>query len=199
MSDDFIAVERMEKIYGQFPEKERNWIEDNLQELTDEQKGKYYSAIQKTHEAENGYPEISVMAEVFKKVMNKAPKKYAWSVCKECGCEYDYKLPCCPACYSKGLFCNVIAVKSSDCKPKIIQYNKTYLREEKGDKVCYNCIHKEGSYCKHFGDPFWNCKREEFEACNCKTCCAIMKRANRQIEGDKETEKLKYAVPLKRF
>ena len=76
--DDFNAVERLEKFYGDIPEMEKAWIEDNIESLTDEQKGKFFKALTTSHEFKNGYPEISVMATVYKNVMNKAPKTYAW-------------------------------------------------------------------------------------------------------------------------
>ena len=196
MADYFNAVERLEKSYGDIPEMEKAWIEDNIESLTDEQKGKFFKALTTSHEFKNGYPEISVMATVYKNVMNKAPKTYAWSICKECGCEYDYRLPCCPACYEKGLYCNVFAVKSSASKPAIVQYNKTYLNGGNGETTCFNCEHKKNSYCKNFGNPNWNCKREEFEMCECKICCSMAKRENQKLAG-KEI-KTTYAIPLKR-
>ena len=195
--DDFNAVERLEKFYGKIPENEKMWIEDNIESLTDEQKGKYFKALTTIHEFKNGYPEISVMGDVYKKVMNKAPKSYAWSVCLECKCEYDYRLACCPACYAKEMMCTAKAVKKSNIKPSIIQYNKTYLNGDKNEPICYKCEKREGSYCKHFGQTDWNCRREEFESCECRTCCAITKKANKALEGNKEI-KSGYAIPLKR-
>ena len=196
MSDEFDAVERLEKFYGKIPEEEKAWIDDNINSLTDEQKGKFYKALTTVHEFKNGYPEISTMAEVFKKTMNKAPKSYAWSVCLECGCEYDYRLAYCPACYAKEMMCTAKAVKKSNIKPSIIQYNKTYLNGGNGETTCFNCEHKKNSYCKNFGNPNWNCKREEFEMCNCKICCSMAKRENQKLAG-KEI-KTSFAIPLKR-
>ena len=68
---DFNVVERLEKFYGKIPENEKAWINDNIESLTDEQKGKFYQALTTVHEFKHGYPEITVMAEVYKKVMNK--------------------------------------------------------------------------------------------------------------------------------
>ena len=194
MSDEFDAVERLEKFYGKIPEEEKAWIDDNINSLSDEQKGKFYKALTTVHEFKNGYPEISTMAEVFKKTMNKAPKNYAWSVCMECGCEYDYKLPCCPSCYDKGLFCNAIAVKTSNIKPNIIQYNKTYRADGTKEVVCYDCINKADSFCKHFGNENWNCN--DFRTCKCAGCCIRAKRAN--AVSNKEQKKISYAIPLKK-
>ena len=66
MADYFNAVERLEKFYGDIPEMEKAWIEDNIESLTDEQKGKFFKALTTSHEFKNGYPEISVMATVYK-------------------------------------------------------------------------------------------------------------------------------------
>ena len=35
MADYFNAVERLEKFYGDIPEMEKAWIEDNIESLTD--------------------------------------------------------------------------------------------------------------------------------------------------------------------
>ena len=199
MADYFNAVERLEKFYGDIPEMEKAWIEDNIESLTDEQKGKFFKALTTAHEFKNGYPEISVMATVFKNVMNKAPKTYAWSICKECGCEYDYRLPCCPACYEKGLDCRAKAVKKSDFQPpmKVVRYNKPYMNADKGETICFNCVHKNQSFCKNYGNPNCTCRREEFESCNCARCCAVAKRYNAELEKNKNKNKISYAVPIK--
>lgn len=194
MSDEFDAVERLEKFYGNIPEEEKTWIDDNINDLSDEQKGKFYKALTSVHEFKNGYPEISTMAEVFKKTMNKAPKSYAWSVCLECKCEYDYKLPCCPSCYENKLFCNAVAVKTSNIKPQIVQFNKTYLNGDKNETTCYNCINKTDSFCKHFGNENWNCN--DFRTCKCAGCCIRAKRANAGMK--KDVIKTSCAISLKK-
>lgn len=193
-------IERLEKFYGNLPEKEKMWLDDNVEGLSDEQKGKFFKALTTAHEFKNGYPEISVMGAVFKKVMDKAPKSYAWSVCRECGCEYEYELPMCPSCYDNGYDCRAKAVKKSEFQPtfKVIKYNKKYLNGDKGEKICYSCEHKKESYCKNFGNYQWNCKREEYEMCECRMCCAIARRANEALDKTKAKEKFSYAIPLKR-
>ena len=197
---DFNVAERLEKFYGKIPENEKAWINDNIESLTDEQKGKFYQALTTVHEFKHGYPEITVMAEVYKKVMNKAPKTYLWADCLECGCEYDYNLPMCPACYENGLDCRAKAVRKSEFQPpmKVIRYNKPYQHGDKGETVCYNCVHKNNSFCRNFGNPNWNCKREDFENCPCARCCAIAKRLNAEYEKNWKCNKISYAVPLKR-
>jgi hypothetical protein len=133
------------------------------------------------------------------RVTGKRPKQYFWAVCLECGCEYDYDLPMCPACYEKGLDCRAKAVKKSDFQPpmKVVRYNKPYMNGDKDETICFNCVHKNQSFCKNYGNPNWSCRREEFESCNCARCCAVAKRYNAELEKNKNENKIIYAVPLK--
>jgi hypothetical protein len=147
------------------------------------------------------YKEITILAlkKVYQEITGKKAKEHIWAICLECGCEYDYGLPMCPACYDKGFDCRARAVKKSEFQPpmKVIKYNKQYQNGDKGETVCYNCVHKSGSFCKNFGNPNWNCHREEFESCNCARCCAVAKRYNAELEKNKNENKIIYAVPLK--
>ena len=106
----------------------------------------------------------------------------------------------CPACYDKGLECRARAVKKSEFQPpaKVIKYNKKYLNGDKGETVCFNCVHKKQSFCKNYGNPNWTCRREEFESCECRMCCAVTKKANKALEESKKEIKSGYAIPLKR-
>ena len=130
-----------------------------------------------------------------------AKKTYYWSVCLECGCEYDYSLPMCPSCYDKGFDCRAKSVKVSEFKPNfnVIKYNKHYINGNSGEQTCYTCPNKKESYCTHFGNPDWTCHREEYEMCECKQCCASLKAANRKISDSQDNKKkFSYATPLQR-
>ena len=191
-------ISELEGRFGTASEEQKKWVAENLGKLEQEQKEIFLRELNKISNGQ--FPDISTMKNLLVKITGKQPKQYIWAVCLECGCEYDYELPCCPSCYDKGFDCRVKAVKKSEFQPpaKVIRYNKKYLNGDKNEYICYKCIHKKESYCRNFGNPNWNCKREEFEMCECRTCCGIAKTANRKLEESRSTEKFSYAVPLKR-
>lgn len=194
-------LEALEEIYGEFEENEKKWITENLKNLGEENEQKYLQVIQEEHSRRQGKPDIHKMKKVLEKVTGKKPKSYIWAVCNNCKCEYDYRLPMCPKCYENGLRCTSLSVKMSEFQPpvKVIRYNKRYIENaDKNEPVCYNCEHKENSYCPHFGDPDFTCRREDFEYCPCKRCCSYNKRRNAEIKQEREVSEDKYpmAVPL---
>lgn len=191
-----MIINELEGVYGKATDEEKQWISENLEKLDYEVQTKYLTQLHKIHT--NGFPDVGIMKNLLTRITGKQPKQYIWAVCLECGCEYDYRLPMCPACYDNGLDCRARAVKKSEFQPpmKVIKYNKQYLSGDKGETVCYNCVHKKQSYCKNFGNPNWNCGREEFESCVCSRCCSIAKRYNEKLKDTKQT--ISYAVPLKK-
>ena len=193
-------LEKLIEIYGDFEEETSKWISENLEKLGDENEQNFLKCLQEEHSRRQGKPDICKLKKVLEKVTGKKSKGFMWAVCLECGCEYDYELPCCPSCYDKGFECRARAVKKSEFQPtfKVIRYNKKYLNGDKNEYICYKCIHKKESYCRNYGNPNWDCKREEFEACECRTCCGLAKTANRKLEETRAKEKFSYAVPLKR-
>ena len=193
-----MIINELEGVYGKATDEEKQWISENLEKLDYEVQTKYLTQLHKIHT--NGFPDVGIMKNLLTRITGKQPKQYIWAVCLECGCEYDYRLPMCPACYDNGLDCRAKAVKKSEFQPpmKVVRYNKKYLNGDKNEYICYKCIHKKESYCRNYGNPNWNCKREEFEMCECRTCCGVAKRINRQLEEKSKTEKFSYAMPLKR-
>ena len=193
-----MVINELEGFYGKATEDERQWVAVNLEKLDEELQAKFLKELRRIHK--DGFPDISIMKNLLVRVTGKQPKVYYWAVCLECGCEYDYGIPMCPACYDKGLDCRARAVKTSEFQPpmKVIKYNKQYMNGDRNEIVCYNCVHKNESFCKNFGNPNWNCQREEFESCKCARCCAMAKRINAELEKNKAQNKTSYAIPLKR-
>lgn len=188
-------LEKLEEVYSsQFDESEKKWILENLEKLDPEQQERYIQVIQEEHSRRKGKPDIRKMKLVLEKLTGKKAKIYYWGVCIECGCEYDYNLPLCPNCYANGFACRMKSVKVSEFQPpaKVIRYNKTFT----SNKSCYNCEHRNNSFCSNFGNPNWTCKREEFEYCECKQCCSKIKNQNREIEKERKEKKFSWAVPL---
>ena len=191
-----MIINEIEGFYGKATEQEKQWVSENLEKLDADAQGSYLRELHKIHK--DGFPDISIMKNLLIRVTGKKPKQYFWAVCLECGCEYDYSLPMCPACYDNGLDCRAKAIKKSDFQPpmKVVRYNKQYLSGDAGETVCFNCVHKKQGSCRNYGNPNWNCQREEFESCVCARCCIVAKKYNAQMENKKT--KINYATPLKR-
>ena len=189
-------VNELEGYFGSFGADEKGWINSNLESLGDDEKMNYVTALKNLHGKREGVPTIQNLKIALEKVTGKKQPNYMWSVCLECGCEYDYKLPMCPSCFEKGLECRAISVKKSDFPPsmKVVKFNKTYLGDGK-EQNCYSCAHRSMSHCKHFGNPDWTCR--ELQYCNCAHCCVIMKSANEKMRGQK-TVVSPYVKPLRR-
>lgn len=191
-------INELESRFGTATDEQKKWVAENLGNLEEEQKEIFLRELNK---ASNGkFPDIPLMKNLMIRITGKRPKEYIWAVCLECGCEYDYGLPMCPACYDKGLDCRARAVKKSEFQPpmKVVKYNKQYLNGDKGETVCFNCVHKKQSFCKNYGNPNWTCRREEYESCNCARCCAVAKKINAELEKSRADNKISYAMPLKR-
>ena len=191
-----MLVDEIENYYkGQLPEETKKWISENCRYFTEEESVNFKKVL---FEQSSKLPDIQKLKNILEKVTGKKARVYIWAVCLECGCEYDYGLPMCPACYDKGLDCRAKAVKKSEFQPpmKVIKYNKQYLNGDRNEIVCYNCVHKKESFCKNFGNPNWNCNREDFESCVCARCCAVAKRENEKLKVEKKV--ISYATPLKR-
>ena len=174
---------------------EEQWLSENIESLDESQKLNFLRELQ-NYKAIT----ITVLKKVYQDVTGKSARVYFWAVCMECGCEYDYGLPICPDCYDRGFECRVVAIKKSEFQPtfKVINYNKQYLTGDKDEKLCYNCENKKESYCRKYGNPNWQCKREEFEICKCKLCCGVSKRANKILEDSRKVKNYSYAIPLKK-
>ena len=194
-----MIINELEGVYGKATEEEKQWIAINLEKLDYEVQTKYLTQLHKIHSG--GFPDVSIMKNLLIRITGKRPKDYIWAVCLECGCEYDNGLPMCPECYEKNLECRARALKKSEFQPpmKVIRFNKQYLNGDKGETICYECVHKKQSFCPHYGNPHWNCHREEFESCPCARCCSIAKRYNAELEKNKDENKISYAMPLKKI
>lgn len=187
-----MIINELEGFYGKATEEEKQWVAERIDRLSDEEQQNFMHELHQSHK--KGFPSIFIMKGILAKVTGKKQTNFFWSVCLECGCEYDFNLPMCPACYKKGLECRAVAVKISELYPpaKVIRYNKAY-----GEKNCYDCDKTELSFCHHFGQTNWDCRN--LSTCTCASCCIKQKNANRRIEEQrKEKVVFKYAIPLKR-
>ena len=185
---------KIQMVYGFLPEEEKSWIENNLKYLNESEQENYMNILRQENPARRGQPTVQMLQKVLTKVTGKAPPVYYWAVCMECGCEYDFRMPKCPACYKKDLYCSTRAVKISKDKPhiEVIRYNKSC-----GDNNCYDCDKSEMSFCFHFGQTDWVC--HNLSNCSCASCCIKEKKANQKIEENiKSGATFSYATPIKK-
>lgn len=190
-------ITQIEMVYGFMPEAEKTWIENNLKYLNASERENYLNILRQENPARKGKPTVQMLQKVLTKTTGKKPPVYFWSVCVECGCEYDYKLTMCPACYEQGFECRVYAVKTSETgiPSNVIRYNKTVPQSPDGEKICYDCEDRELSYCRNFGNPDWYCK--DFQNCKCASCCVKHKKFNAEVKKCR-TSKITYRIPLKK-
>ena len=187
-------IDKIQMAYGFLSEETKDWVNNNLQRLSENDRANYMDYLALEWPKRKGIPNKETLQKVLTKITGKGPKRYFWAVCMECGCEYDFDLPMCPACYKKGLECRMKTVKVSDNKPpaKVIRYNKPC-----GENNCYNCDKTELSFCYHFGQTNWEC--HNLSTCLCASCCIKEKKANIKIEEQRKGKMtLKYAIPLKK-
>lgn len=187
-------IKELEDCFGKFDEAEKSWAFDNLNRLDEESKKKFFSLLKDKHEKKNEPLSIYEMGEILEKVSGKKARTYFWSVCMECGAEYAYGLPMCPACYRRGLSCRTYAVKKSEFPPpaKVFRFNKEYF--EQGERSCYDCPDTELSYCSNFGNEKYDCN--DLRNCKCAACCVKLKHENQKLMKGSQEVKTSYAVPL---
>lgn len=189
-------IDSFKEQYGQISEDSEKLIMDVIGKYSPKEQEILKNELFKAYTV---MPDTEKLAKFFDSHKPKT-KTYFWSVCLECGCEYDYSLPMCPKCYEKGLDCRARAIKKSEFQPNptVIKYNKQYINGDPGEQTCFSCPSKKESYCKNFGNPDWMCHREEFDVCECKLCCGKLKASNRRLAEESKDKKFSYAVPLKR-
>ena len=198
-----MQIEELEDIYGKFYDDDlRKWAIEKLKSIDGEKEEIFLTVLNEIHSKKKGIPDKTQLSRAYEKVVGRKPKVYVWAVCQNCKCEYDIELPYCPECYKNGLICRAKDGRKSDFPPpaKVIRYNKTYINGDKGEMNCYDCQNKENSFCIHFGDNRWNCGKEEFEYCNCKSCCIRIKKMNENIEKGraKSTDNYPIAFPIRK-
>lgn len=191
-----MIINELEGFYGKATDEEKQWVAERVETQDEEIQQNFMHELHQTHK--KGFPTIYIMKEILSKVTGKKQTGYFWAVCLECGCEYDYRLAMCPACFKKGLECRSVGIKTSELKPpaRVVRYNKPYTWFQ-NERICFECEYTELSFCQHFGQTKWECRN--INQCKCASCCINTKRANEKIEKLKEKTKISYARPLKKM
>ena len=130
-------------------------------------------------------------------------KLMAWRQCKVCGTSYPVSQTVCYTCWRKAKaddaektgnllesrFAKSLATKSGYELPgNFIRLNVDYpIPKDLADKFnrgggrCFECVEK--SYCRMFGNPFYTCKREDWEYCKCRMCCKAFREETARNRG----------------
>ncbi len=183
-----MLLTRLRDYYGKIDFDIEVFIRNRSRDLTEETEDKVFQSIVENNPKENGIPNKVTLEDFLPSTHQKQPRIFYWSVCSECGCEFDYKFNFCPACFAKGKKVSRYTVRKSDVNPgeSIVRYNLTHLPNEEGEKVCLQCSDRENSYCSWFGNSDHFCNNEEREYCPCKACCARYKKLNREYYDKKK-------------
>lgn len=186
--------EKLFNYYGAFGEEEIAFVDSMESKFNDDQKEKLFKEITTGRNKKLGAPDVRFLEHIFKTQKPKNAKRYFWSVCTKCKTEYWYSMVYCPNCWSNGIVNEEHTVKTSEERPKnVIRFNKSYIHPLKlkatapDEKVCYNCECR-GYFCRNFGNPDFECSRNDYDYCPCKACCVAMK------DGEREWRKQKEAV-----
>lgn len=127
----------------------------------------------------------------------------AWRRCTVCGSNYPVSQTVCYTCWrrakpdertSGNLLSSRFAeslrtVCGSRLPENLIRLNVDYpIPAEisgqfyRGGGRCFECAEK--SYCRLFGNPYYTCRREDWEYCKCRMCCkAFRDEAARKAGG----------------
>lgn len=130
-------------------------------------------------------------------------KLIAWQQCKVCGTSYPASQTVCYTCWRKAKdddaektgnllesrFSKSLVLKCGYELPgNFIRLNVDYpIPKDLADKFyrgggrCFECTEK--SYCRMFGNPFYTCKREDWEYCKCKMCCKAFREEAAMLTG----------------
>lgn len=175
-------LQKLVEMYGVFDDSTTDWINENLGGLSQEQEHNFIQRLQEVFSKRKGKPEIYTLKKVLEEIIGKK-RTYYWAVCDTCGAYYDYKFMTCPSCFLAARKSTGYKVKMSDNPPpfKTIRWNQTSLNLEDKTNTCFECADKENSYCPHFGDFEWSCRKEDFDYCKCKACCIRHKKANAEM------------------
>jgi len=173
-------LEELRNYYGDLSSDIASVIMSSSKNLDDKKAQALYNQIVSEFPSKEGLP---LDKEKLKKALYLRPKKKGavWSHCRKCGAEYDYRFMFCPSCYkaTKEKVNDYYCKSGPDFPEGVIRYNMTHTALEKGELVCLDCEKTEFSFCKHFGVSDYTCTRDDQEMCQCRTCCAKVKRADR--------------------
>lgn len=175
-----MLINKLRDYYG-FPDREQiEYISRGTQGMSEELQDDIAAKIIEARPKSRGFPDISILAKFLNDNRGKRVIRFYWSVCDDCGAEYDYRFSKCPACFQKGKSNSGYKVRVSEqgIPDKVIRWNQTTLNDDGKSTYCVSCDKKDHSFCFKFGDPDKSCSAQDFEYCECKKCCVFHKKAN---------------------
>lgn len=190
--------ERLTEYYGEPNKAQSDYISKRDLGYTQEDTDKLYEYIVGSCPLNFGFPDISKLADAFKKFPpSNIPKKYVCNVCLKCKTKYHYSMMFCPTCWNHGERVSAHSVMLKDeVISDVVRYNMEQISNIEGLNLnnCYDCKAENKNRCKHFGLPFWHCK--EFHDCECSRCCVIIKKEREKDEQYKGEVNVPIPVPV---
>lgn len=179
-----MLINKLRDYYG-FPDKEQiDYITRSTQGMSEELQDDIAARIIEARPKSRGFPDISYLAKFLNDSKGKRTINFYWSVCDDCGAEYDYRFMNCPACFQKGKRNSGYKVRTSDqgIPAKVIRWNQTTLEDDGKGTYCVSCMQRDKGFCPKFGDPDRSCSAQDFEYCECKKCCSFHKKQNAKVK-----------------
>ena len=181
-----MLFDRLCEYYGPADAETEKYVTKCQEGMSEDTQVEVFDKIIRSRQRRFGFPDIAFLSSILQaKGATTTGKKYYWSVCFDCGLEFDYSFYTCPKCYkdrdhrSSGYF-----VRTSDTFNKnVYRWNlPVFSKGNESEKICMECENKEKGFCFHFGDHNYQCDRQTFEYCQCKSCCIKYKKMARAME-----------------
>lgn len=171
--------------YGVADIEQTNFIKLRTSNMAEDTQDSIAQKIIESRSKRYGFPDIAVLSK-FLPEEKTPPRRYFWSVCNDCGAEFDYSLRTCPVCLANNHHSSGYKLRVSDIKSQnVVRFNIPTETTLPGLVPCVQCTEKDHGYCKHFGDPDWICGNNDFNYCSCKKCCLAYKKANKDFAREK--------------
>lgn len=177
-----MLIDKLRNYYG-FPNNEQvEYISKNVLGITEAEQDALADKIIEERSKRYGFPDIAFLSKYLKGAQKKT-RIFYWSVCDDCGAEFDYGFMRCPACHLKGKQSSGYKVKTSENPPprNVIRWNLTTFNVQDGYTNCVVCEHRDTGFCRWFGNPNHTCAQNDYEYCECKACCAKHRKANANL------------------
>ena len=183
-----MLIDKLRDYYGIPDAGQADYINKNVFGISEADQNAIADKIIEDRSKRYGFPDIAFLSKFLKGAAKKT-KLYYWSVCNDCGAEFDYAFMHCPKCHLAGKRSTEMSgykVKTSENPPprNVIRWNLTTFNVEESYTNCVICEHRDTGFCRWFGNPNHTCAQNDYEYCDCKVCCAKHRKANAEMLKD---------------
>lgn len=181
-----MLYDKLAEYFGDGDREQEQYVRAAERKMSELQQNKAYGELIQRQAKRFGFPDISLLSKYLQtEKKSGGTYEYYWSVCNDCGAEFDYRFSRCPKCHLAGKTSSGYRVRGSATPPgqEVIRWNLMHMEPEEGEKVCVNCEHRDSGYCRWFGNPEHQCPESDYRICECKQCCANYKKANRNVNS----------------